>query len=255
MSKLRGLPQDDADVRYSKTLAYLLRHGAEKHGLPMRRDGFVAVKDLVSSSSFSRPCCGDLVLIQVVCGQLQEPTLKSLTFPHLYHLVENNNKKRFVLFYGVDPSPNRPQRKKKQQGKSKKGAEQQVTHPEKADTKEEELPLVPAEPPRVEPYITDAPTLSPALPNQQPPTPLTTTPKTDISEEPEWFIRAAQGHSIQTVTTEHLEQVLEADEEGKRKVGEMVHGTKAELWDSIREPLSLLLRFRFFLDFFWLYLW
>lgn len=50
MSKLRGLEKDDADVRYSKTLAYLLRHGAEKQGLPMRQDGYVRVVDIVSGT-------------------------------------------------------------------------------------------------------------------------------------------------------------------------------------------------------------
>ena len=46
--QLRGLPKDSVDVRLSKTLAYLLRHGAEKEGLPMRQDGYVKVQDLVS---------------------------------------------------------------------------------------------------------------------------------------------------------------------------------------------------------------
>lgn len=50
MSKLRGLEKEAADVRYSKTLAYLLRHGAEKQGLPMRQDGYVRVVDIVSGS-------------------------------------------------------------------------------------------------------------------------------------------------------------------------------------------------------------
>lgn len=51
----------------------------------------------------------------------------------------------------------------------------------------------------------------------------------------EYFIRAAQGHSLSTVTTEHLEPVSN-DEAGKRMVGEMVHGSKEELWDVIRKP-------------------
>ena len=52
--------------------------------------------------------------------------------------------------------------------------------------------------------------------------------------EAEWFIRAAQGHSLPTVTTEHLVPVQD-DEEGRANVGEMVHGTKEELWEVIRE--------------------
>ncbi|KAJ9115123.1 hypothetical protein QFC22_005453 [Naganishia vaughanmartiniae] len=212
MSKLRGLPQDDTDVRFSKTLAYLLRHGAEKHGLPMRKDGFVRVSDL-----------------------LQEPTLKTLTFPHLRHLVESNAKKRFVLFYGVDPSPNRPERRKKQQGKTKKtaasaAAAEQEIHPETEAG--EELPLLPIEPPQVPPYPA-AQSSSSSQPS--PPPPQSSTPPAPASNpaEGEWFIRAAQGHSIQTVTTEHLDPITQADEAGLQKVGEMVHGTKSELWESI----------------------
>lgn len=42
-------------MRLSKTLAYLLRHGAEKEGLPMRRDGYVKVHDLVRSDFRPEP--------------------------------------------------------------------------------------------------------------------------------------------------------------------------------------------------------
>jgi len=45
--KLRGLDKDSEEVRYSKTLAYMLRHGAEKERLPMRKDGYVRVVDMV----------------------------------------------------------------------------------------------------------------------------------------------------------------------------------------------------------------
>lgn len=45
--KLRGLPKDSPAVRLSKTLSWLLRHGAQSEGLPMRADGFVKVTDLV----------------------------------------------------------------------------------------------------------------------------------------------------------------------------------------------------------------
>ncbi|KAK0457878.1 KptA family-domain-containing protein [Desarmillaria tabescens] len=46
-SKLRGFPQDSPEVRISKTLSYILRHGAQKEGIPMREDGYVKVTDLI----------------------------------------------------------------------------------------------------------------------------------------------------------------------------------------------------------------
>lgn len=46
-AKLKGSPRDDLRTRLSKTLSYVLRHGAEKEGIPIRPDGFVLVNDLV----------------------------------------------------------------------------------------------------------------------------------------------------------------------------------------------------------------
>lgn len=43
----RGRPTDSPEVRYSKTLSYILRHGAIKEGLEMRKDGFIKVDNLV----------------------------------------------------------------------------------------------------------------------------------------------------------------------------------------------------------------
>ena len=50
----RGLDRDVADVRNSKTLSWILRHGAKSEGIAMRPDGYVKVADLVSllDSSF-----------------------------------------------------------------------------------------------------------------------------------------------------------------------------------------------------------
>lgn len=45
--KSRGRPNDSPDVQLSKTLSYILRHGAEKEGLKMRKDGFIKLDDLV----------------------------------------------------------------------------------------------------------------------------------------------------------------------------------------------------------------
>lgn len=45
----RGRPTDEPDTRWSKTLSYILRHGAAKEGLKLRSDGFVRVAELVRS--------------------------------------------------------------------------------------------------------------------------------------------------------------------------------------------------------------
>lgn len=46
-AKLRGLPTDSPEVRMSKTLSWVLRHGSQAEGLAMRPDGYVRVDDLV----------------------------------------------------------------------------------------------------------------------------------------------------------------------------------------------------------------
>jgi hypothetical protein len=56
-TKLRGLPKDSVDVRVSKTLSWLLRHGAQSEGFAMRSDGFVRVADIVSKSSLNDQNC------------------------------------------------------------------------------------------------------------------------------------------------------------------------------------------------------
>ena len=54
----------------------------------------------------------------------------------------------------------------------------------------------------------------------------------------EYFIRATQGHSLKVNHELHLEPV-QNDEEGRRKVGEMVHGTKWEVYDAISKSKHL----------------
>jgi hypothetical protein len=51
-AKLRGLEKDSPEVRVSKTLSWLLRHGAKGEGLAMRPDGYVKATDLVCFFSF-----------------------------------------------------------------------------------------------------------------------------------------------------------------------------------------------------------
>ena len=43
----RGMDKDSPDVRLSKTLSWILRHGALSEGILMRPDGFVKVEDIV----------------------------------------------------------------------------------------------------------------------------------------------------------------------------------------------------------------
>ena len=54
----------------------------------------------------------------------------------------------------------------------------------------------------------------------------------------EYFIRATQGHSLKVNHELHLEPVPN-DEEGRRKAGEMVHGTKWEVYDAISKSKDL----------------
>lgn len=43
----RGSPRNSPETRTSKTMSWILRHGALQEGVPMRGDGFVLVTDLV----------------------------------------------------------------------------------------------------------------------------------------------------------------------------------------------------------------
>ena len=55
-TKLRGLEKDSPEVRVSKTLSWILRHGAQSEGIEMRRDGYVKLADLVSISLSLSTC-------------------------------------------------------------------------------------------------------------------------------------------------------------------------------------------------------
>jgi hypothetical protein len=74
-SKLRGLPTDALPVKLSKTVSYLLRHGAAKDGLDggMRPDGYLPVEVLVRSALFL-PLSP---LLSVESGSLRGLTKKS----------------------------------------------------------------------------------------------------------------------------------------------------------------------------------
>jgi len=46
-------PNDSPDVAASKTLAYILRHGAEKEMLEMRSDGYLKLNEVVRYTSLA----------------------------------------------------------------------------------------------------------------------------------------------------------------------------------------------------------
>ncbi|KAF8147328.1 KptA family-domain-containing protein [Mycena galopus ATCC 62051] len=81
--KLRGHPnRDSPEVRVSKTLSWILRHGAKSEGLAMRADGCVKVTDLLAN-----------------------PKLKTLDLAALQEIVKADSKQRYNLLFeaGTDP--------------------------------------------------------------------------------------------------------------------------------------------------------
>ncbi|TRM65404.1 KptA family-domain-containing protein [Schizophyllum amplum] len=75
-SKLRGLEKDSPTVRLSKTLSYILRHGAQKEGIPIRPDGYVKVDDLMKNNRLKS---------------------QSLTLETLQQIVKDDAKQRYDL--------------------------------------------------------------------------------------------------------------------------------------------------------------
>jgi len=79
---LRGLPKDSPEIRLSKTLSWLLRHGAKSEGLFMRSDGYVRVNDILALPRLSSHTQLDLATLQ--------------------RLVDNDSKNRYMLRQGPD---------------------------------------------------------------------------------------------------------------------------------------------------------
>ncbi|KAJ3155523.1 hypothetical protein HDU89_006487 [Geranomyces variabilis] len=70
----RSRKDDPPDVQLSKTLSYILRHGAEKDGIPILPDGHVLLSDLK-----------------------RHPRLRTATFDDIQRIVSTNAKQRFSL--------------------------------------------------------------------------------------------------------------------------------------------------------------
>jgi 2'-phosphotransferase len=75
-TKLRGQVRDSPDVRISKTLSWLLRHGAQGEGLKMRTDGYVKVDDLVRCV----PLLNHAICIDEAVVLAAEPEIESPEF-------------------------------------------------------------------------------------------------------------------------------------------------------------------------------
>ncbi|MCJ1475036.1 hypothetical protein MMC13_003696 [Lambiella insularis] len=80
-------PPVPRDVMISKKISYVLRHGAEKEGLKLDRNGYANCADLLAW----RPLHS-----------------LALTFPELQSLVASNDKQRFQLIPSVDPPSKSP---------------------------------------------------------------------------------------------------------------------------------------------------
>lgn len=72
--------QDNSDTHLSKTLCWLLRHGAVKEGLIIKSDGYIPVKDLLNHEALK--------------GKYSLTDVK--------RVVENNSKQRFNQRYESD---------------------------------------------------------------------------------------------------------------------------------------------------------
>nr|XP_018260560.1 uncharacterized protein I303_07485 [Kwoniella dejecticola CBS 10117]OBR82718.1 hypothetical protein I303_07485 [Kwoniella dejecticola CBS 10117] len=248
-------PPESPDVKASKGLAYILRHGAEKEGLSIRSDGYIRLADV-----------------------LARPKMREVDVEMVLRLVSENAKQRFQLVYGYDPSPPRPpQLKKGQTPKKVRPAPSKVMSlKENATSPSDGATITNSQQSaqgQVQGQGQDAAeiddlrsTLSKAtiqgqkpngngvqdghgfielplvaLPIPEPSTSLTDSigsekqaeSKDDARPKGEYFIRATQGHSINLESTAHLEE-LQNDEEGRRKAGVMVHGTRAELLNVLK---------------------
>ncbi|WVW86590.1 hypothetical protein I302_108640 [Kwoniella bestiolae CBS 10118] len=232
-------PPETPDVRASKSLAYILRHGAEKEGLSIRSDGYIRLDDV-----------------------LARPKMREVDVSMVLRLVAENSKQRFQLLYGYDPSPPRPKKMKKGQQPKKvrpppqpsasvpngEGSVEKIR--EEVEINSDGLAQIPLQ----SGNGADAAEIDNLRSNLSKTTvssegkveneggyvelPLVSLPIPEEAEsgssiKGEYFIRATQGHSINLEGTSHLEE-LKDDEEGRRKAGVMVHGTRLELWDVLK---------------------
>lgn len=137
------------------------------------------------------------------------------------------------MFYGYDPSPPKPKVKGKGQGKAK--AKLKLKEGDSNPTVGEEPDAAFLDDVRNElakAVITDEPAMSTELPLVTISPPSGDSPEMSGTTTSEYFIRATQGHSLKLESTAHLTSVMD-DEDGRERVGLMVHGTRWELWETL----------------------
>lgn len=168
--------------------------------------------------------------LPLTVAQLARPKLRGIDVETVLKLVEENAKKRFEVVWGYDPSPPKPVKRKGQNQNKKK---QKADAAEVNDLRKE-----------MELAMLDESTKQADGEAEWKELPLIVVDR-DLNvhdtggnseggaESGEWFIRASQGHSLKLEGTAHLTPV-EDDEEGRERVGLMVHGTRDDLWDVIR---------------------
>jgi RNA:NAD 2'-phosphotransferase (TPT1/KptA family) len=83
LGRQKSSKTEDAQTKISKSLSYILRHGAEKEGIEMGSDGFILLSDI-----------------------LAKPNFKGVTIAQIESIVENNDKQRFKLETRINPKTN-----------------------------------------------------------------------------------------------------------------------------------------------------
>jgi 2'-phosphotransferase len=74
----RGRGQNQSsNVKLSKTLSYVLRHGAEKEGFEISPDGFISISALLSSPKFSKVTLEQIEDVVKNCPKQRFSLLKS----------------------------------------------------------------------------------------------------------------------------------------------------------------------------------
>ncbi|KAI6010877.1 KptA family-domain-containing protein [Pisolithus orientalis] len=89
----RGHPRDPPEVRLSKSLSWLLRHGAKTAGLQIRSDGYARVSDVVRTANIY------FNANESTRYQLANVMFKDVTFLQLQEIVNRDQKNRYHLLF------------------------------------------------------------------------------------------------------------------------------------------------------------